>query len=199
MVTRDRGVVEDNAIVRFDGGATLGKFQFRENSTKVYIPQGGKDYAIVNSEARGEMPIGFKAAENGTYTVSVDLANAGELGYLHLIDNLTGADVNLLQTPSYTFDARKTDYASRFRLVFSDGSDAIGDNGSFVFFNGSDWVVSCKERSTLQIVDMMGRVLYSAVCPGNAHTVSTQGFPAGVYVFRLVGGAHVKVQKAVIE
>ncbi len=199
MVTRNRGVVEDNAIVRFDGGATLGKFQFRENSTKVYFTEEGRDYAIVNSEARGEMPIGFKAAENGTYTVSVDLANAGELGYLHLIDNLTGADVNLLQTPSYTFDARKTDYASRFRLVFSDGSDAIGDNGSFVFFNGSDWVVSCKERSTLQIVDMTGRVLYSAVCLGNAHTVSTQGFPAGVYVFRLVGGAHVKVQKAVIE
>ena len=199
MVTRNRGVVEDNAIVRFDGGATLGKFQFRENSTKVYFTEEGRDYAIVNSEARGEMPIGFKAAENGTNTVSVDLANAGELGYLHLIDNLTGADVNLLQTPSYTFDARKTDYASRFRLVFSDGSDAIGDNGSFVFFNGSDWVVSCEERSTLQIVDMTGRVLYSAVCLGNAHTVSTQGFPAGVYVFRLVGGTHVKVQKAVIE
>jgi hypothetical protein len=41
------------------------------------------------------------------------------LDYLHLIDNLTGADVDLLQMPEYTFTAKTTDYASRFRLVFS--------------------------------------------------------------------------------
>jgi hypothetical protein len=42
--------------------------------------------------------------------------------YLHLIDSLTGADVDLLTEPSYTFDAKTTDDASRFRLVF-DGDD----------------------------------------------------------------------------
>ena len=31
----------------------------------------------------------------------------------------TGADIDLLQTPSYTFEARTTDNTSRFKLVFS--------------------------------------------------------------------------------
>ena len=45
------------------------------------------------------MPLNFKAKENGTYTISVDVDNV-ELGYLHLIDNMTGADVDLLTPPA---------------------------------------------------------------------------------------------------
>lgn len=36
-----------------------------------------------------------------------------DFGYLHLIDNLTDNDVDLLETPSYSFEAKHTDYASR--------------------------------------------------------------------------------------
>ena len=75
--------------------------------------------------------------ENGTYTLSVDPKGV-ELDYLHLIDNLTGEDVDLLapvsaseseaiQEPvAYTFTAKTTDYASRFKLVFStDEKDGV--------------------------------------------------------------------------
>ena len=41
-----------------------------------------------------------------------------EFSYLHLIDNLTGNDVDLLATPSYSFEAKTTDYDLRFKLVF---------------------------------------------------------------------------------
>lgn len=34
---------------------------------------------------------------------------------------LTGADIDLLQTPSYTFEAKADDSASRFKLVFATG------------------------------------------------------------------------------
>ena len=71
MVVGDNGAILDNAIIRFDGGQTLEKFSFREGSTKVYIPQDGKDYAVVNAETTGEMPVNFKAEENGTYTLTV--------------------------------------------------------------------------------------------------------------------------------
>ena len=47
-----------------------------------------------------------------------------EMDYLHLIDNMTGEDVDLLAGAStgsatYTFEAKTTDCASRFRLVFA--------------------------------------------------------------------------------
>ena len=111
-------VTLDNAIVSFNEGSQLSKFYFGQSNANIYIPQNGKDYAIVSAEAQGEMPVCFKASVNGSYTLSFDAENV-EMGYLHLIDNLTGMDVDLLATPSYNFEAKTSDYASRFRLVFS--------------------------------------------------------------------------------
>ena len=115
--------VIDRAIVHFDEGRQLPKHQINRNSTKVYISQDNRDYAVVNAENEGKTLVNFKAKENGTYTISVDVDNV-EMEYLHLIDNLTGDDVDLLalrqaQGPaSYTFTAKTTDDANRFKLVF---------------------------------------------------------------------------------
>lgn len=129
-VTQGTAMV-DNVIIRFGEGNMLGKKNFREGSTMLYIPQDGKDYAVVNAGPSGEIPVNFKAERNGTYTLHF---NAEEVGfsYLHLVDNLTGTDVDLMalrqaQGPaSYTFEAKITDYANRFKLVFSSGGDAEG-------------------------------------------------------------------------
>ena len=66
----------------------------------------------------GEMPVNFKAEKNGSYTLSFTAENV-ELGYMHLIDNMNGNDIDLLQTPSYTFEANVSDSEGRFRLVFT--------------------------------------------------------------------------------
>ena len=150
--SRDAQPVADNAIIRFDGGNNLKKFSFREDNTKVYIPQNGKDYAVVNAQAQGEMPVNFKAAENGTYTIDFSMDNV-EFSYLHLIDNKTGMDIDLLQTSSYTFEASKIDYASRFKLVFSTNSNSnSNDDNSFAFFdaNGNLMILGIDGTATLQ-------------------------------------------------
>jgi hypothetical protein len=118
VVCGNKDNVLDNAIIRFDGGATLGKFQLDANSTKVYFSQESKDYAIVDADGANEIPLSFKAEKNGNYTLSFTHENVS-LSYLHLIDNLTGADVDLLQSTSYSFNAKTTDYANRFKLVFT--------------------------------------------------------------------------------
>jgi hypothetical protein len=63
------------------------------------------------------MPINFKAAHDGTYTLMFEKEDL-ELKSLHRIDNLTGDVIDLLAMPSYTFEAKTTDHASRFKLVF---------------------------------------------------------------------------------
>ncbi len=197
MVTRDRGVVEDNAIVRFDDGATLGKFQLDPSHTKVYIPQDGKDYAIVRSATQGEMPLNFKAEKSGTYTLSFSNEEV-TFNYLHLIDNLTGADVDLLQQSNYTFDARTSDYASRFRLVFAaDGANEDVCEPNFAYYNGSNWTVNNLGKATLQVIDVMGRVLSTETINGNAEININQA--SGVYMLRLISGDSVKVQKVVVR
>ncbi len=195
-LTRNRGTVIDNAIVRFDNGRQLPKFQLFENSTKLYIPQGNKDFAIVRSAAQGEMPVSFRASENGTYTIAVEAENV-DMNYLHLIDNMTGADVDLLATPNYTFEARTNDYTSRFRLVFSANGIDEQTAETFAFFNGTSWTVSNTGDATLQVVDITGRIVSSETINGNA-TVSLNQ-PAGIYMLRLVNGNDVKVQKVVVR
>ena len=108
---------EDKAIISFNEGDELAKYVFNKEKAQIYIPQGSEEYAIAFSDKQRTMPMNFKAVKNGEYTLSINPQNV-ELDYLHLIDNLTGADIDLLQTPDYTFTAKATDYASRFRLCF---------------------------------------------------------------------------------
>ena len=222
-VSRDRGSIIDRAIVRFGDGGTLPKFQMNPNHTKVYIPMDGEDYAVASVSAgrdamhgvSTEIPVNFKASENGTYTLSVNIENV-EFSYLHLIDNLTGADVDLLaakvpelvegptlhdgvstgSTTSYTFDAKTTDYPSRFRLVFSASvpEPVEAPNQPFAYLSHGDIIVN--GTGTLQVIDMLGRIV---VCRDANYRVSTNGFVPGVYVIRLIDGENVKTQKIVVR
>jgi len=185
----------DRAIVCFDKGNTLKKFSFREGSTKIYIPQDGKDYAVANACTVDEVPVNFKAEKSGKYVISVDAENV-ELGYLHLIDNLTGADINLLVEPNYTFEANASDYASRFKLVFATGSTVTDDNFCFVN-NGTLIVLGVEGEATLQVVDVMGRMLSSESFSGSYE--KHLNVVPGVYMIRLINGNDVKVQKIIIK
>ena len=194
-VTKNRGSVIDRAIVHMGEGRQMPKFQLFENSTKVYIPQNGKDYAVVRSEGQGELPVNFRAAENGTYTLSMDVENM-DMNYLHLIDNMTGMDIDLLQTPSYTFEANTRDYESRFRLVFA-GNNANADSDNFAFFSNGNLIINNEGNATLQVIDLNGRILSSESVNGSVST--TLNATPGVYMLRLINGDNVKVQKVVVR
>ena len=192
----------DKAILSFNAGDRLEKFVFNMENAVISIPQGGKDFAIACTDKQGKMPLNFKATKNGEYTLTIH-PEAVELDYLHLIDNLTGADVDLLVSPAYTFTAKTTDYASRFRLVFS-GNEADGpstSSGTFAFISNGNIIItdgpSTGSRACiLQIVDMQGHIIVSTDA---ARNVSTCGIVPGVYVLRLINGDDVKTQKIVVR
>ena len=182
----------DAAYIRFNGGSELSKIQLNPNHTKVFFTKDNQDYAVVNSEAQGEMPVSFKAENNGTYTLSFNTENV-ELGYLHLIDNMTGNDVDLLSNPSYTFEAKSTDYANRFKLVFATGN--TDDN--FAFYSNGNFVINNEGNAMLQVMDVTGRIISSESINGCTN-LNVNAAP-GVYMLRLVNGDNVKVQKVVVK
>ena len=184
----------DRVIVRFGEGHQLPKFQLKPNHTKVYIPVEGQDYAVVRGEEMGEMPVSFKAENNGTYTLSFTSEEVS-FAYLHLIDNMTGADVDLLANPSYSFEASTTDYASRFKLVFATGSSTGSE--TFAFFSNGSFVINNEGNATLQVIDVNGRIINSESINGCANI--NVNAAAGVYMIRLVNGDNVKVQKVVVR
>ena len=183
----------DNAIVSFNEGDELPKFYFGESLANITIPQNGEDYSIVSAEAQGELPLNFKTNENGSYTLRFSSLNT-EFSYLHLIDNLTGNDVDLLETPSYTFDARQTDYASRFKLVFVKDNADMGDDFAFV----SNGEIIVNGTGTLQVFDVLGHELFRKELSTLHSPLSTFHSP-GVYVLRLIDGDNVKNQKIIIK
>ena len=198
-ISKGRGNVIDRVLVRFGEGSqqrNLPKFQLRDNSTKVYIPKENRNYAVVNAEQAGELPVNFKAKENGTYTLTVPEVFRSPFSVLRLIDHLTGADIDLLTTPSYTFEARADDYASRFKLVFSTQvlEPVEGPDQPFAFISNGEIIVD--GEGMLQVMDMMGRIIINR---DGVHTVSTNGMTPGVYVLRLINGEKMKTQKMVIQ
>lgn len=186
IVLSNNGKGLDNAVIRFDEGATLGKFQ-KNGSTRVYFPMNDEEYAIAN--ATNEMPLNFEAETAGTYTLSFKLK--ANVGYLHMFDKLTGEDVNLLTTPEYSFVASPRDAQDRFIVRLSETSA----NGTFIYQNGDELIVS--GNGTLQVFDIMGRFVGSYEVNG-IERISAAQFSNNVYVFRMIGET-VNTQKIVVR
>lgn len=192
---RGDAVQVDNAIVSFNEGNPLEKLVLFRDDAHVAIPQNGKKYAIVCTEPCGEMPLNLDAVMGGRFTLEVAPKDV-EMSYLHLIDNLTGTDVDLLKESSYSFESNISDYASRFKLVFVAGS-AAAEMEDFAFFSNGNLVIANNGEAMLQVVDINGRVLRSKRINGSANVSLNES--AGVYVLRLVNGENVKIQKIIIK
>ena len=107
---------------------------------------------------------------------------------------MTGADVDLLENPSYSFEAKTTDYTSRFRLVFATGNN---NEDSFAFFSNGSMVINNEGNATVQVIDVTGRIIKSESINGSAN-INVNAAP-GVYMLRLVNGDNMKVQKVVVR
>ena len=193
-VSQNRGNVIDRAIVNFNGSNNLHKFMLNPAHTNLSIAKGGETFAAISTEAEGELPVNFKAEKNGTYTITVNTKNV-DAEYLHLIDNMTGMDVDLLSTPSYTFEAKTSDYASRFKLVFGVNNTASESSDSnFAFMSDGNLVIdNIDGEATLQIVDELGRVISTETVSGSYN--KALNLKAGLYILNLNG----MTQKIVVE
>ena len=108
-------------------------------------------------------------------------------------------DSNEPRQAEYTFEAKTTDYASRFRLVFSRPADGpSADEQPFAYYaDGEIRLVETCHGASLHVVDALGRVIVSM--GGHTRCVPTAGMMPGVYVLRLIDGDNVRTQKIVID
>ena len=204
-LTRDSVNLCDNARIRLGAGIGLEKFQLNDNHDKLYFPMEDKEFAMAYADTLGVMPMNFKAENEGVYSLYFD-TDSLTFEYLHLIDNFTEDDVDLLETPSYTFNVEATDDEDRFLIVFDPSAmddptenvaEYVEGAGAFAFISNDE--ICLKDTchgATLQVIDMMGRIIVSTDV---ARNISTSGMTAGVYVLRLINGNDVKVQKLVVE
>lgn len=139
-------------------------------------------YAIASyDDDEAFMDIRFDNRVAATYTLTWDVADwHGEHPYL--IDNITGAEIDLLSMSDYTFEATVHEHPYRFKMVFG---DAIEESGSAL--------PVLQGEGPIQVFDMTGRVVMRK---DSVSTLSTEGLAPGVYLVRWIDG---NTQKIVVR
>jgi hypothetical protein len=189
------GVLLDRVFMKAGKGENCSKLSLSQYAPIIYVPEDGKEYAIAYREGANMMPLCFTTAKDDIFTLEFDTRGFSG-SYLHLIDNATGADIDLLRTPSYTFDSKDCGYAARFKIVFSEeASNDIAD--SFAFISNGELIIN--GTGTLQVIDILGRQILTKELSTDNCQLSTDNFKPGVYVLRLSNGKDVKTQKIVVR
>ena len=202
----------DMAIVEFNRPETGGVKKtdnLRNADFTMYAKFDGENYGLLFTPVDTErVPVFFKTPNNDTYTLSWDKINGSDdFEVMRLIDNITGADYDMLTHDHYTFEGRATDFAARFYIVFSTPSpeepepnepgNDDDDNDIFAINTGNGWLIN--GTGQLELVDMLGRVLYTKHLDGKPTMVHFDDFAAATYMLRLVDNKKIlKTQKIVI-
>lgn len=192
----------DMTIIEFNrpeiGGAT--EIQGLRNANfHIAAHLDGQGYGLLFApEGTDRVPVRFYTEEDGTFTLTWETMH-GDFTSLLLVDNMTGTITDMLRADHYTFDATTDDYASRFYITFAvtDVEEYNEGDNDFAWFDGSEWVVNGK--GTLDVVDVLGRTVYSARLTDEQNRVNLNNVAKGVYMLRVSQGTSTKVQKVVVR
>ena len=195
-ITATGNAGEDNVIINLAGKSEgFDKLQnFNDAIATVYVAEDGKNYGIYNCDADvQEVELSFNANQMGNYTISIE--PNGKFQTVTLVDRFTGIETNML-VEDYHFTAMSNVNTNRFivKLAVSDQQSAVSDN--FVYQSGEDLIIDAE--GTVQIIDVMGRVLVSDEVESTNNRINVSGLQNGTYMVRVINGSEVKVEKVVI-
>ena len=173
----------EKAYLKLDEGVSMPLLTFRGKTSSLWLESEGQQYIMLVRDGAESIELNYKAHRHGSHNLSID-AKALDLDYLHLVDRLTGNDIDLLQTPNYSFESKSSDYPSRFQLVFN--PKALCEPDVFAYYVEGRIVVSgINEPYEIQVVDVTGRLVNDLI--------------PGVYVIRLITPDKVRTQKLLVN
>lgn len=185
----------DNVVVNFNGeGEGFPKLQnFNDDIATVYVQNNDANYGIYNcDENTTEIELCFNANQMGNYTISAQAE--GKFETLTLVDRFTGIETNLL-VEDYRFTAMSEENNNRFFIRLGNGQQTT-DNSHFAYVSGEDLIIEAE--GTVQIIDMMGRVVYSSDAACHVNRINVSEFNNAAYVVRVINENEVKVEKIIL-
>ncbi len=194
-ITATGNAGEDNVIINFAGKSEgFDKLQnFNDAIATVYVAEGGKNYGIYNCDADvQEVELSFNANKMGNYTISIE--PNGKFQTVTLVDRFTGVETNML-VEDYNFTAMSEENPNRFIVRFANGQQTT-DNSHFVYQSGEELILNI--QGEVQIVDVLGRVVYSGEAMNDINRINVSSFNSGAYMVKVMNGNEVKVEKVVI-
>ena len=181
---------EDVAYALFNEEEGLNKINHRNaDIPMLYIPQDGQNFAIATmSDETQSFNLNLRVMTTGQYTLSFKAE--GKYDYLHVIDRMTGEDIDMLLNGEYSFIASPSDNDARFIVKLGYNTNNSAENDIFAYQNGSNIIVN--GEGELQVFDVTGRM----VATQHVNGVQTVNVPSqGVFIFKL----NEKTQKIVVR
>lgn len=169
-------VALNTILVGYAAGATSGidygydGLKFGNSGSELYSVIAGDAYSIQGRalpfKTDDTVPLGFKAAESGTFTISVYKTDGLFTGDQDILikDNLTGTTKSIKTAP-YNFTSAIGTFDGRFEMVYINSSLGIDSQtaleNSVIVFTKSNavFVQSSSIISTVRIFDLLGRLL----------------------------------------
>ena len=87
-------------------------------ASSLYLSYEQQPYVMLVRNQAPLVELNFEVKHDGEYALKLE-SPAQDLDYLHLLDKQTNSEIDLLVSPSYTFESRISDDASRFLLIFN--------------------------------------------------------------------------------
>ena len=167
---------------------------FNDESAVISVVDNDRRYAIVNyDEDVKEVELAFEASKMGVYTIEIE--PDGDFDKIILVDRFTGEETDMLND-SYKFTASNQDDYNRFLIKLGDGGQEPTEEGDFVYQSGEELIL--KGKGVLQIVDVMGRVVYAEEVFNDVNRIDISALRDAAYIVRVIGEEGVKVKKVVI-
>ena len=185
----------DNVIINLAGQEDEG-FSKLENINKdiaeIYVENNGSKYGIFSfDEDINEVKLGFKASRTGTHIIRIKAD--GKYEYITLVDNITGVETDMLKD-EYAFTVFSTnERRDRFTVKFCKKAEITNDN--FVYQSGDELII--EGNGSVQIIDVMGRVVYSDKL-NETTRVNVSHLNKAAYIVRRIDGNNVNSQKIIV-
>ncbi|PKB15127.1 T9SS sorting signal type C domain-containing protein [Flavobacterium sp. 5] len=163
-------------LVGYAAGATSGidygydGLKFGGSGSELYSVIAGDAYSIQGRAlpfiADDNVPLGFKAAESGTFTIAIYKTDGLFSGNQDILikDNLTGT-TNSIKTAPYNFTSAIGTFDGRFEIVYTKSSLGLDpqtalENSVIVYTKNSTlFVQSSSVITSVRIFDILGRLL----------------------------------------
>lgn len=188
----------DNLIINLAGKEKTGFFKlqnFNKDIASVYVTDYDDMYGIANyDEDVEEVDFCFVANNIGYYTIN--MIPSGDFTSLKLYDRVENVEVDMLQEKEYKFFALSEDYANENRFVLKYEKKGVESNETFAYQSGDDIVVNAE--GLIQIIDVMGRIIYSEETQGVNNRINVNGMENATYILRNIKNNEVRTQKIVI-
>ncbi|MFZ4400699.1 MAG: T9SS type A sorting domain-containing protein [Bacteroidales bacterium] len=182
-------------------------FSITAKAPSLYTTKLNKNWSInnlTNVTDNSIIPLGFKAGENGNYTIhATDLTSFVTPTYVYLKDLKLNSITDLNQNPDYTFAATTNDIEMRFQLIFALSPLAISNqqiqHTGIYSFNNTIFINSNESINSISVYNTFGQLIKSIENADANTIISMKDNATGYYIVKVVSDKNVYSEKVLVK